>query len=286
MLYLKRIVVEVMIESYLLEYLLAFYEEGSLLKASERLHVSQPSLTRAMQKLESELDVKIFDRNVNKITLNENGKVLIDYVRDIISLNNLLEEKAKELKEKQSLIRTSMTAPGITLYYSYFFFSNHKNFENKICDQKTCIKETLEGIVDLAFINEKISDERLICEKIVDENLYVCLPKEHFLANKEAVTFNELDGQSFLLGYDLGVWDEIVKRRLSKSKFIKLERENLEEVAKYSSIPRFQTNLSLKFDERKDKIRIPIVGEETSLTFYAIYRPNKKKIFDYIKLSR
>lgn len=45
-----------MIDVYLLEYFIAFYEEGSLLKASEKLHISQPSLTRAMQKLESELD--------------------------------------------------------------------------------------------------------------------------------------------------------------------------------------------------------------------------------------
>ena len=44
-----------MIDLYLLEYLLAFYQEGSLLKASEKLHLSQPSLTRSMQKLESQL---------------------------------------------------------------------------------------------------------------------------------------------------------------------------------------------------------------------------------------
>lgn len=275
-----------MIDIYLLEYLITFYKEGSLLKASEKLHISQPSLTRAMQKLEEELGLNIFKREVNKISLNENGKILIDYVEDILALNNLLVKKAKELKEKELLIHIKMTAPGIIYYYPYSFFNNHDKYINKICDQQTCIKEVKEGLIDLAFINEKINVENLICEKVVDEKLYVCLPKEHFLAKKEFVTYEELDGQSFLLGNELGVWDSIVKRRLPKSKFYKLERDGVGEVAKYSSIPSFQTDISMKLENRGEKILIPIIGDETSLPFYVIYRPNKKKIYDYIKIVR
>ncbi len=275
-----------MIDSYLLKYFITFYEEGSLLKASEKLHLSQPSLTRAMQKLESELGITIFERNVNKITLNENGKILIDYARDIIALNNLLEQKAKELKEKELLIHVSMTAPGIMYYYPYFFFNNRERYTSKITDKTTCIKEVKEGFVDISFINEKIEEDGLTCEKVMDEKLYVCLPKEHFLAKKETVTYDELDGQSFLLGNELGVWDDIVKRRLSKSKFFKLERDSLSEVAKYSSIPSFVTDISKRLDNRDGKIIIPIVGEETKLSFYAIFRDSKKKVYDFIRLVR
>ena len=275
-----------MIDTYLLEYLMAFYEEGSLLKASEKLHVSQPSLTRAMQKLESQLGLTIFDRDVNKISLNENGKNLIDYVKDIIALNDLLLMKAKELKEKELLIHIAMTAPGILYYYPYFFFNNYEKYTNKISDVKTCIKEVKEGLIDLAFINEKVDEEGIFSEKVVDEKLYVCLPKEHFLAKKEFVTYKELDGQSFLLGNELGVWDGIVKRRLPNSTFFRLERDSVVEVAKYSSIPSFQTDISMKLENRGEKITIPIIGDETSLSFYAIYRPSKKKIFNFIKLAR
>ncbi len=275
-----------MIDTYLLEYLMAFYEEGSLLKASEKLHVSQPSLTRAMQKLESQLGLTIFDRDVNKISLNENGKNLIDYVKDIIALNDLLLMKAKELKEKELLIHIAMTAPGILYYYPYFFFNNYEKYTNKISDAKTCIKEVKEGLIDLAFINEKVDEEGIISEKVVDEKLYVCLPKEHFLAKKDFVTYKELDGQSFLLGNELGVWDGIVKRRLPNSTFFRLERDSVVEVAKYSSIPSFQTDISMKLENRGEKITIPIIGDETSLPFYAIYRPSKKNIFNFIKLAR
>ena len=275
-----------MIDTYLLEYLLAFYEEGSLLKASEKLHISQPSLTRAMQKLELELNLKIFDRNINKIQLNNNGLILIDYVRDILALNNLLEEKAKELKRKELLINIGITAPGIMYYYPNFFFNNREKYSYKTIDQNTCIKEIKEGLIDVAFINKYYKEEGIGCEKIMDEKLYVCLPKEHFLAHKESVTFKELDGQSFLLANDLGVWDDVVKRKLSNSKFFKLDKENLDEVAKYSSIPNFQTNISAKFDNLTDKVSIPVIDDESTLSFYCIYRLNKKNIFDLIKLTR
>ena len=274
------------IDIYLLEYFIAFCEEGSLLKASEKLHVSQPSLTRAMQKLESELGLVIFKRDVNKISLNENGKIVLDYARDILALNDLLMKKAKELKEKEELIHVSMTAPGILYFYPSFFFNNHDKYTNKICDANTCIKEAIEGLIDIAFINKNIDGEELLCKKVTNEKLYVCLPKEHFLAKKEFVTYEELDGQSFLLGNDLGVWDGIVKRRLPKSKFYRLERENVGEVAKYSSIPSFQTDITMKLDNRGDKILIPIEGDDTTLPFYAVYRPNKKKIYDFIKMIR
>ena len=275
-----------MIDAYLLEYFITFYEEGSLLKASEKLHVSQPSLTRAMQKLEAELDLTIFTRSGNKISLNENGKILLDYIKDIIALNNLLTKKAKELKENDLLIHIAMTAPGILYYYPYFFFNNFEKYTNKICDADTCIKEVKEGLIDLAFINENIDDERIICEKVVDEKLYVTLSKEHFLAKKEFTTYEELDGQSFLLANELGVWDSIVKRRLPKSTFFRLDRNNVAEVAKYSSIPSFQTDISMKLENRGDKINIPVIGDETIVPFYAIYRPSKKKIFNFIKLAR
>ena len=110
--------------------------------------------------------------------------------------------------------------------------------------------------------------------------------KEHFLSKKGFVTYEELDGQSFLLGSDLGVWDTIVKRRLPKSKFYRLERDNVGEVAKYSSIPSFQTDISMKLDNRGEKILIPIEGDETILPFYALYRPSKKKIYDFITMVR
>lgn len=55
-----------MIDNKLLEYLIVFYKEGSLLKASEVLHLSEPSLSKAMKSLEDEIGLKILiERRIN-----------------------------------------------------------------------------------------------------------------------------------------------------------------------------------------------------------------------------
>ena len=88
-----------MIDNNLLEYLATFIEYGSLLKASEVLHISQPSMSKAMQKLENQLGITIFDRKANKISLNENGQKILPYITEVINTNRILERKVKEVKE-------------------------------------------------------------------------------------------------------------------------------------------------------------------------------------------
>ena len=68
-----------LIESYLLEQFEAVARCGTLLKASEELHISQPSLSRSMKKLEDELGVSLFLRENSKISLNETGKLAANW---------------------------------------------------------------------------------------------------------------------------------------------------------------------------------------------------------------
>lgn len=275
-----------MLDSYLLEYFNAVVEEGTTLKASEKLNVSQPSVTKAIQKLEYELGIDLFDRSPNKIVLNENGRVIFEYIKDAISIDKRIREKAKELKQKSLTIHIEMTAPGPTFKYPNFFYfdkdSNPQTLEIK--DERKCINDVLLGFADVAFINSNIQIEGIYCEKILDEKLYVYLPKKHFLAMKtEGVTFEELDGQSFLIAKDLGPWDRIVETHLKKSKFFRQEQENLSEIVSASSIPGFVTNMSLKFRDDPLRIAIPIMSEDTTIPFYAICKKDKLHILRKIQ---
>ena len=60
-----------MLETNQLSQLITVADTKTLSKAAEILHISQPALTRSIQKLESELNVTLFDRQKNKITLNK-----------------------------------------------------------------------------------------------------------------------------------------------------------------------------------------------------------------------
>lgn len=66
-----------MLETNQLSQLITVADTKTLSKAAEILHISQPALTRSIQKLESELNVTLFDRQKNKITLNKTGKLAV-----------------------------------------------------------------------------------------------------------------------------------------------------------------------------------------------------------------
>ena len=70
-----------MIELYQLEQLVTIAKAGTISKAAEILLISQPGLTRSIQRLEDELGLKLFDRKKNKITLNDNGIMAVEYAK-------------------------------------------------------------------------------------------------------------------------------------------------------------------------------------------------------------
>ena len=73
-----------MIELEQLQHFITFHECGTLSKAAKQLNISQPVLTRSMQKLEEELDVSLFTRTKNKITLNETGLFALSLAKRIL----------------------------------------------------------------------------------------------------------------------------------------------------------------------------------------------------------
>lgn len=81
-----------MIDIFLLEQLDAFARTGTLSRAAEELHITQPALSRNMKKLEATLGVSLFNRKSSKITLNETGKIAAEYARRALDANQEMIE--------------------------------------------------------------------------------------------------------------------------------------------------------------------------------------------------
>lgn len=185
-------------------YFLEFINEGSLLKASKKLHISQPSLSRAMQSLERELDLNLFDRTGNKITLNQNGIELKPYFENLILMEKSIKTLSSNLRDKNCLIMIGLTAPGPLFVINDKFNKKKHQLQIQYLKEDEIIERTRLGILNIGFINKEINDEKLVSKKFIDEQLYIYLPSDHFLSKKkDGVTFKDIDGQSFLLGKEI-----------------------------------------------------------------------------------
>ena len=283
-----------MIDNKLLEYLIVFYKEGSLLKASEVLHLSEPSLSKAMKSLEDEIGLKIFDRKKNKLSLNEGmlyenaiaqmlvANKLLPFINEVINSDRILVKKAQEIKEKRNKISIGYTAPGIFYKYSDIFMNKIIKVEiSTILDEEdNLIKDIANDKYDVIFINKEIKNDGFVCRKIFQEHLYISIPPTHFLSGmKNGVYWKDIDGQSFLLFSYVGVWSSILEKNLFKAHYIKnADKNDLEELTAYSSIPAFVTDISSKFKSTANRINIPILDEDAKLNFYIVYKKNNYKV--------
>ena len=68
-----------------LRHILSLYKHGTFSKAAEEVHLSQPALTRSIQAAESELGIRLFDRNTREVRLTPHGKAVIERIKRLVS---------------------------------------------------------------------------------------------------------------------------------------------------------------------------------------------------------
>ncbi len=278
----------IMINIDFLKYLIEYSKTENLTKASRILHISQSALTRAMQKLEEYIEVPIFERRRNKLTLNTTGKEFVKNAQLVIDAEKNLKEKTVAFYNQMTNISIGTVAPGPMIKYGNLLYSilPNKTIFSKIENQENLIENLLNGTYDFIFVSSPVENELLNCEYVFSESLYITIPKTHFLAGiKDGVHFSEIDGQSFLVSNNLGIWDQIVTKNLPKSKMFTQLKSNLEELINSSTIPNFSTNTTIPLRSRINRVNIPILDDDATVKFYIVYKKqNKQKLKNLLKM--
>src|SRR2546423_10695790 len=104
-------------EIHQLRYFVAVADEGSFSRAAAREHVAQPSLSQQIQKLEAEMDQRLFDRLPRSIVVTEAGKCLLEYARKILAeiadARRCLDELKRDIVGRLSVGAIPTIAPYV-----------------------------------------------------------------------------------------------------------------------------------------------------------------------------
>ena len=248
-----------MIEIGQVEQLLAVSKYGTLSKAAEALHISQPALSRAMQKLEEELQVPIFDREKNRITLNATGKVAVDYAQKVLFSANDMIARVREYDRMTHTISIGSCAPAplwdLVPYASKIYEDMAISSEIKMPD---ILLSGLENDLYTAVVLNKIPESKELYYELYDtETLYFSLAPDHPLADSKALFFKNLDGQTMLLYSRIGVWYPMHLETQPHTHFILQDnREVFMDLTQNSTLPTFISNLSIERDGKPDNRKI------------------------------
>lgn len=273
-----------------LDYMVAFAKTQNLTKASETLHISQSALTRAMQKLEQEIGVPLFRRSRNKLELNDTGKLFVQYAERVLQAEREMVTETVAYHNAASRISVGMTAMGPMLHYGPMIYNTFadKSIAAKIDALDNLRKGLDAGAYDFLFIDKEIATEEIESRFIFTEKLYVSVPRTHFVAGlTEGVRFAEIDGQSFLVADNLGLWRAIIDKYLPHSRFFAQNYDNLSEIVNASTIPTFSTNITIPLRGETDRIDIPILDDVASVDFYITYKKsNRVKLKELLRNMR
>ena len=270
-----------MIDTYLLEQLRAVYECGTLSAASEKLHLTQPTLTRSMQKLEDIIGVRLFERTKNRVHLNENGRLAAECARQILILEQDMVNRVRALDRSSRMLAVGMISPGPMLELNPLLASLYPDMTiaTELRPEEELLQGLNQGIYQMIILNHRLEDDGLCCHPCGTERLLFAVPPEHRIAGMKACGFKDMDGESFLMASEVGYWDHIVRRQMPKARFLlQSGMEALNELVRASSLPHFATDLTLRLYGR-DPLRayVPISDDAAVEHFYCHCRRDDEK---------
>lgn len=190
-----------------LEYVVAVTRYGSLRKASERLHLSQPALSEAVSKLERELGVPLLDRRRSGSRISREGRELLPSMVDVLESVRRLRQAASDAELTSGVLRigtvnagtSAVLVPAIRAWTEQHPGSQAEILPMQQDDIRTGL---LEGSLDLGLVNLLEADDRsseLATTDLLHGRPVVVLPAGHPLAALDAVSTDDLRAERFVL---------------------------------------------------------------------------------------
>ena len=258
-----------LIESYLLEQFESVARCGTLLKASEELHISQPSLSRSMKKLEDVLGVSLFIRENSKISLNETGKLAADYARRALESNQEMIERVTAFDRSLWTVSIGSCSP---FPINDLMPTLQEQLPGKtlstelVSNDEKLLAGLRSHLYQMVVLHHCPEDKGLFCQRYLDEQLYISIAKDHPLAKQDSVTFEELKGLRILMTAHVGFWMEKLN---ASDLLIQNSMDALGELIDASNLPFFNSDQMLKAGyQPPNRVALPITDLEAHATYW------------------
>lgn len=280
-----------MIENNLLNILITFKKCGTLSKTAEELNISQPALSRSMQRLEDEINVPLFIHGKNSLKLNENGELLVIEAKKLLDNQSKVVEQIRQFDASNRNINIGYSAPGPRIVYEPIIQSIYPNSKitwNLHSNESELINKLKNHEYDFIFIEKQDIPSSFYSKLCLSETLKICVLPSNTFANHKSITFNEIDGETFLQSSSVGIWSNLVNNKLPHSQIIKQDnREDLTTLINNSPLSCFVTNIT-NIDTIKqytNRIIIPISDISATKNFLFV-TSNKKRFWNLIQNIR
>ena len=226
-------------------------QKKNFTKAADLLYLSQPSLSKQMKTLEKNLDILLLNRENNKISLTENGKVFLQYSERILAL---CEESCRALIDLKNGERGHLTVgasqtigtylmPRVLALFAQMYPQINLNVQ--VNSTRIIAKNIINREIDIAVVGGEIPTElrrNLTIENLVEDEFSLIISKSHPFAKKEYITKEDLYHLNFITLNSNSTIRKFIDNILIQNQ---IETKQLKIIMQLNSIEGIKTAVSL-----------------------------------------
>ena len=197
-------------------------------------------------------------------------------------------DRVRALDRSRNTITVGSSAPGplmelvprMTRLYSDMTISSELKPE----------EELLVGLSDRLYqfiiLDHPLEDDTgaLMSVPFGSEHLYASLPAGHPAAILKETSFKEMDGSTFIMNANIGIWEDITVKGMPHARLIRQSSmEDISELVQSSSLPSFVTDLTLRlYGPQENRVAVPFSDPEATVHFYAVFHKKDRRRYEQL----
>ena len=194
----------------------------SFTRAAEVLHMTQPAVTFQVRQLEEQFDTRLFDRNHNRVTLTEAGRLVFRYAERIFETYTEMEAAMRELK---GAVGGAVVLGASTTVAEYLlptllgaFLRSHPEvgISLRVGNSEAVVAMVEESEIDLGVVEAPVSNRNLIVQPCLIDHLRLIVPPDHRLATRRKVTLRDFLDEPFVCREEGSGTREVIMEYLTR----------------------------------------------------------------------
>ena len=270
-----------------LSHFVAVAKAGNFTQAAAEIGISQPAISRSIQKLEKTVGEPLFERQPRGVKLTEIGTFLLVRAHQI---RDLIDDTFSELNEVSNRGRIRLAV--IPTIAPYLLPTVLRKFGRRYPEIKIQVQEDTtqnivrlckEGDVDLAIVALPITEKYLAAEALFEDELLLVLPKGHSLENKQKIRLSDVQDFPFITLDRQHCLSDNIAEFCSRQSIAPITIERTNQLATIQELVALQHGISIipamarRLDKSKQRIYRPFAGEKPTRTIALLQNPYRYK---------
>ncbi len=180
-------------------------KKGNLSVAAQELFITQPAVTKGIQRLQEFYDIKFIDHIGKKLILTDAGEVLYEIAEKIFELESRAEESIRDFQQrKRGHIRILSSESFGDYYLPHILIPFSKAYplvriSMNILPTEQVIEHTATLNNDLGFISYPVEHQKLRVKEVLEDQLVIITSPDHPLTRKQALAPRDLEGELLIM---------------------------------------------------------------------------------------